>query len=143
MDTIPLLLKSDSLGLQGKRLSVMIASIKVYLMGKFEDTVNLFEMLEIIRQRKEPILEYNTKNTAANRAFLEFQVKVILAYYYEYVKKDAADEEAIFMYMYQNSNIMKIFRDVYGTYDDKEVLKWTERDIPKIVKELHSLVKVS
>jgi hypothetical protein len=106
--------------------------------------------MNIIHMRRdltneEKFLEYDVKNPGVNRKFLEFQVKVILNFFKAYVKNtdiDSKDEEAIFMHMYTNSDIMKVFRDEYGALPDETVKKWTDKDINRTTKALHKIVKV-
>ena len=111
---------------------------------KFNNVINMVECLDIISKRKMTggiILEYDVANPPVNRKFLEFQVKVILKFFEKYMKDndvDKNDEEAVFMYMYSHTNIMKMFRDMYGNLPDEVIEKWNDRDINTILKQLKS-----
>ena len=117
--------------------------------SKFDEVVDLYECLDILEKRKKDrnrlVMEYDVKNTTVNRKFLKFQVEVILEFFKKYIKDKsvkASDEEAVFMFMYQNTNIMKVFRDEYGDITDEAVEAWTSKDIPTVLKELKPKVKI-
>lgn len=114
---------------------------------KFNKVLNLVECLGIINKRKllknkNLFLEYNVSDTAVNRKFLEVQVKVILGFYDKYISGPLDDEEEIFMHMYTNTDIMKIFRDEYGELPDKIVKKWNKKDINKLITDLKPKVTI-
>jgi hypothetical protein len=113
---------------------------------KFLKVLDMLECLDIIHENKckdkELLLEYDVKDNVINRKFLVVQVQVILGFYEEYGDGLLEDPEEIFMYMYTNSNIMKVFRDEYGDLPNNTVKKWSTKDINRLIQDLKTKVKI-